>query len=98
MFRTRETRLSRGCAISYHSVMYAMCDSDGVLLEVPDGTSLDVHVDVVSGELYVERGGRRYACVPLARRERPGMIGAADRRELQLLLGEMRAGRAPGRG
>lgn len=98
VFRTRETRLSRGCAISYRSVMYAMCDSDGVLLEVPDGTSLDVHVDVVSEEMYVERGGRRYACVPLARRERPGMIGAADRRELQRLLGEMRAGRAPGKG
>lgn len=92
VFRTRETRLSRGCTISYEAVVYAMCDADGVLLEVPDGTALSVHVDAVTEEVYVERGGRRWACVPVAARSGRGPVGAKDARDLQRLLGEMSLG------
>ena len=62
VFRTRETRLSRGCSISYKRVTFMMADVDGVLLEVPDGTRLDVHVDAITEEMYVERSGKRWAC------------------------------------
>lgn len=89
VFRTRETRVSRGCSISYGSTVYMMCDDDGVLLEVPDGTTLAVHIDMVTELMYVERGGRRYACVPVARREGRGPAPAADRRDMQRLLSEM---------
>lgn len=72
VFRTRETRVSRGCAISYGSTVYMMCDEGGALLEVPDGTRLAVHVDMITELMYVEREGRRYACAPVARREGRG--------------------------
>lgn len=94
IFRTRETRLSRGCTISCGAVVYAMCDGDGVLLEVPDGTALSVHVDAVTEEMYVERDGRRWACVPVATRSGRGPVGAEDARDLQRLLSEMSLGGA----
>ena len=92
VLRTRETRLSRGCAISYRGWVYMMADADGVVLEVPDGTELDVHVDAITEEMYVERSGRRWACVPVAKREGRGQMGVRDRRDLQRLLGEMQQG------
>lgn len=46
-----------------------MADADGVVLEVPDGTVLDVHVDAVTEEMYVERSGRRWGCRPISPRE-----------------------------
>lgn len=98
VFRTRETRLSRGCAISYGGAVYMMADGDGAVLEVPDGTRLDVHVDAISEEMYVERSGRRWACVRVAEREGRGPIGAQDRRELQRLLSEMQGEGAARRG
>ena len=64
-------------------------DADGELLEVPDGTRLDVHVDAITEEMYVERSGRRWACVPVAGREGPGPSAVRDRRDLQDLLSDM---------
>lgn len=61
-------------AISHRGVTYMMADGDGSLLVVPDGTVLDVHADAVDDMLYVERSGRRWACLPLAG------IGARNRR------------------
>ena len=89
MFRTRESRVARGCSISYGRVTYVMADADGELLEVPDGTRLDVHVDAITEEMYVERSGRRWACVPVAGREGPGPSAVRDRRDLQDLLSDM---------
>ena len=94
VFRTRETRLSRGCSISYKTVTYMMADGDGVVLEVPDGTVLDVHVDAITEEMYVERSGKRWACVPVSGRERAGLGAAQDRRAMQRLLSEMQGSNA----
>lgn len=94
VLRTREARLSRGCSISYGGTAYVMVDADGVLLEVPDGTRLDVHVDAITEEMYVEHSGRRWPCVAVARREGRGPVGVQDRRELQRRLSEMRSGSA----
>lgn len=94
VFRTRETRLARGCSISYGGTVYVMVDADGVILEVPDGTRLDVHVDAITERMYVERAGERWSCVAVARREGRGAIGTQDRRDLQRLLGEMGRGGA----
>lgn len=69
IFRTRETRVSHGCTISYGGARYMMADADGVVLEVPDGTVLDVHADAVTEEMYVERSGRRWGCRPISPRE-----------------------------
>lgn len=90
VFRTRETRLARGCSISYGGAIYMMADADGVALEVPDDTRLDVHVDAITEEMYVERSGKRWACVEVAKRERQGtFFGIQDRRELQRHLSKM---------
>jgi AraC-like DNA-binding protein len=90
VFRTRETRLARGCSISYGGAIYMMADADGVVLEVPDDTKLDVHVDAITEEMYVERSGKRWPCVEVAKRERQGtFFGIQDRRELQRHLSEM---------
>ena len=94
VFRTRETRLSRGRTIPCKGVAYMMVDADGVVLETPDDTRLDVHVDAITEELYAERSGRRWACVPVARRGGRGPGAAQDRRDLQRLLSEMRRGGA----
>lgn len=69
IFRTRETRVSHGCTVSYGGARYMMADADGVVLEVPDGTVLDVHVDAVTEEMYVEHSGRRWGCRPISPRE-----------------------------
>lgn len=98
VFRTRETRLSRGCSISYGGVVYVMVDGDGVLLEVPDDTRLDVHVDAITEAMYVERSGKRWSCVPVAARRGTSPVGARDRRELQGLLAEMQRGGAARQG
>lgn len=94
VFRTRESRLSRGCSISYKGVVYMMVDADGVILEAPDDTRLDVHVDAITEELYVERSGKRWACVPVARRRGRGPGAAQDRRDLQRILSDMQCGGA----
>ncbi len=75
-----------------------MADADGVALEVPNGTRLDVHADALSDEMYVERSGRRWACVRVANREGRGPVGAQDRRELQRLPSEMQGEGAARRG
>lgn len=67
-----------------------MTDADGVLLEVLDGTRLDLHVDAITEEMYVERSGKRWACVPVSAREGTDLGSAQDRRALQSLLSEMR--------
>lgn len=89
VFRTREGRLAKGCAISYGGTVYMMADGDGVLLEVPDGTRLGVHVDAITEEMYVEWAGRRWSCLAVAEREGRGAIGVEDRRDLQRRLAEM---------
>lgn len=94
VFRTRETRLSRGCSISYKGVVYMMADADGVILETPDDTRLNVHVDAITEELYVERSGKRWSCIPVARREGTGFSSIQDRRALQRLLSEMQGDNA----
>ena len=67
-----------------------MADADGVVLEVPDDTKLDVHVDAITEEMHVERSGKRWPCVEVAKRERQGtFFGIQDRRELQRHLSEM---------
>lgn len=94
VFRTRESRLSRGCSISYKGVVYMMVDADGVILEAPDDTRLDVHVDAITEEVYVERSGKRWACVPVAKRRGRGPGAAQDRRDLQRILSDMQCGGA----
>ncbi len=78
--------------------VYMMADADGVALKIPDGTRLDVHADTLSDEMYVERSGRRWACVRVANREGRGPVGAQDRRELQRLPSEMQGEGAARRG
>ena len=89
VFRTRQTRVSHGCTISCGGTVHVMVDEDGVLLEVADGTRLSVHVEAITEEMYVERSGRRWACVPVAKRGGRGPAPAQDRRQLQALLAEM---------
>lgn len=98
IFRTRETRVSHGCAISYGGTRYMMADADGVVLEVPDGTVLDVRVDAVTEEMYVERSGRRWGCVPIASREPADISSSPGRRGLQQLLSQMSGKSAARRG
>lgn len=66
-----------------------MADADGIILEAPDDTGLDVHVDAITEEMYVEHSARRWACVAIAKREDRGATGVQDRRDLQRLLGQM---------
>lgn len=98
IFRTRETRVSHGCTISYGGARYMMADADGVVLEVPDGTVLDVHVDAVTEEMYVERSGRRWGCRPISPREPADISSAPDCRGLQHLLSQMSGENAARRG
>lgn len=98
IFRTRETRVSHGCTISYGGARYMMADADGVVLEVPDGTVLDVHVDAVTEEMYVERSSRRWGCRPISPREPADISSAPDRRGLQHLLSQMSGENAARRG
>ena len=71
-----------------------MVDADGVILEAPDDTRPDVHVDAITEELHVERSGKRWACVPVARRGGRGPGAAQDRRDLQRILSDMQCGGA----
>lgn len=89
IFRARQTRVSHGCAISCEGAVHMMVDEDGVLLEVADGTRPSVHVDAITEEMHVERSGRRWACVPVAKRGGRGPAPAQGRRQLQALLAEM---------
>lgn len=94
IFRTREKRVSSGCTISYQKSVYMMVDEDGVILEVPDKTVLDVHIDVITEEMYVEHKGKRWRCIAMEKREGRGPIGVQDRRELQYTLKAMQSGSA----
>ena len=94
VFRTRETRIAKGCTISYAKTIYAMVDADGVVLEVPDDTRLDVHVDAITEEMYVERSGKRRPCVPLETRRSYSPIWAQDRRTMQRFLSLMQTSEA----
>jgi hypothetical protein len=94
VFRTRETRIAKGCTISYAKTIYAMVDADGVVLEVPDDTRLDVHVDAITEEMYVERSGKRWPCVPLETRRSYSPIWAQDRRTMQRFLSLMQTSEA----
>ena len=55
-----------------------MVDADGVVLEVPDDTRLDVHVDAITEEMCVERSGKRWSCVPLETRSSYSPIWAQE--------------------
>ena len=72
----------------------AMVDADGVVLEVPDDTRLDVHVDAITEEMYVERSGKRWSCVPLETRSSYSPIWAQDRRTMQRFLSLMQSSEA----
>ena len=45
-------------------------------------------------EVYVERSGKRWACVPVARRRDRGPGATQDRRDLQRILSDMQCGGA----
>ena len=89
VFRTRQTRVSHGCAISCEGTVYMTADEGGAPLEVADGAGPSVHVDAITEETCVERSGRRWACVPVAKRGGRGPAPTQDRRQLQALLAEM---------
>ena len=46
-----------------------MMDLDGVVLGVPNDTRLNVHMNAITTEIYVERSGMRWKCVPVTERE-----------------------------
>jgi hypothetical protein len=71
-----------------------MVDADGVVLEVPDDTRLDVRVDAITEEMCVERSGKRWFCVPLETRSSYSPIWAQDRRTMQRFLSLMQSSEA----
>jgi len=86
VFRTRDTRVAKSGVISWGASLYMVVDSDGVILESESPTTVNVHVDAITEELYAELRGRRYALVEFASRDRRGPAGAYDQRDLQRIL------------
>ena len=90
VFRIRLTRVARGGMISYEMGLYWMVDGDGELFDPGEGVRVNLFIDVWSEEMYVERYGRRYACVLCGVREHKKPELANNQKELQELLKKMR--------
>lgn len=90
VFRIRLTRIARGGMISYEMGLYWMVGDGGELYDPGEGVRVSLYIDVWTEAMYVERYGRRYACVLCGVREhkKPGLAG--NQRELQDLLKKMR--------
>ena len=90
VFRIRLTRISRGGMISYEMGLYRMVDGDGVVYDPGEGVRVNLFIDVWTEEMYVERYGKRYACVLCGVREHRKSDLVGNQRGLQDLLRKMR--------
>lgn len=90
VFRIRLTRVSRGGMISYEMGLYWMVDRDGELYDPGEGVKVNLFIDVWTEEMYVERYGRRYACVLCGVREHKKAELVDNQKDLQALLRKMR--------
>lgn len=90
VFRIRLTRISRSGMISYEMGLYRMVDGDGVVYDPGEGVRVNLFIDVWTEEMYVERYGKRYACVLCGVREHRKSDLVGNQRELQDLLRKMR--------
>ena len=64
VFLTREARSRAGAPYRWGAAC-VMVDLDGVVLGVPNDTRPNVHVNAITKEIYVERSGMRWKCVPV---------------------------------
>lgn len=77
IFRGRYHRVLRENCFSYENAIYGCFSEDGEMLVAKDGTSVNLFRDAFTDELYVERYGKRYACVML-RERRKGLAEEAE--------------------
>lgn len=89
VFRVRHERIARNGMISYEMGLYLMVDGDGVVYDPGEGVRVNLYIDVWTEEMYVERYGKRYACVlaSVRRHEKTELVG--NQKELQELLDKM---------
>lgn len=90
VFRIRLTRVARGGMISYEMGLYWMVDGNGELYDPGEGVKVSLFIDVWTEDMYVERYGRRYACVLCGVREHRKAELVDNQKELQELLRKMR--------
>ena len=89
-FRIRLTRIAQGGMISYEMGLYWMVDASGEPYGPGEGVRVNLFIDVWTEEMYVERYGRRYACVLCGVREHGKAELVDNQKELQDLLKRMR--------
>lgn len=53
---------------------YTPVTKDGEILELPDRTKLDIFIDALTDEMYIERYNKRYTCMKMAEERRNCII------------------------
>ena len=90
IFRIHESRQIRRGHFSLGKVYYSAFTADGELLDLLDGTKVDVNIDALTDEIYIERYGKHYTCMKVGEKRRDELFEVDSQKQLNDLLNEQR--------
>lgn len=90
IFRIHEVRQIQRGHFSLGKVYYSPITADGEILALRDRTKLDIYVDALTDEIYIERYNKRYTCVKVGEKRRDESFEVENQKQLNDLLNERR--------
>ncbi|MCH4012734.1 MAG: hypothetical protein LKE64_10475 [Solobacterium sp.] len=90
VFRAEYKRIMRDDVFSFETNLYSAFNEDGELVRLKNGTTVHIYIDALTDEMYIERYGKRYACIQVGQRRRTNIEEAENRKQLTNLLNNMR--------
>lgn len=71
-------------------LLYSPFNEDGELVELTDHTKVEIYIDALTDEIYIERYNKRYTCMKVGDRRRNDMFEVENQKQLNDLLNEQR--------
>ena len=90
VFRIHETRQIIRGHFSLGKLLYSPFNEDGELLELRDHSKVEIYIDALTDEIYIERYNKRYTCMKVGDRRRDDMFEVDNQKQLNDLLNEHR--------
>lgn len=90
IFRIHELRQIMRGHFSLGKLLYSPFDEEGELLDLKNHTKVDIYIDALTDEIYIERYNKHYTCMKVGGKRRDDMFEVENQKQLNDLLNENR--------
>ena len=89
IFRGEFSRTVNNNSFSLGNVLYSAFNENGELLKLNQKSKVNVYIDALTGEVYMERYGKHYTCMKIGERKRDPVYVAETEKDIQRYLSEL---------